>query len=274
MNHLFWFTANSDYGYVYVGIKKEVVKNKQNNEISLALQMAMAMREHERLIQEVENWLKVGLKLRPTSVVPLSIYTLYVNGNSTLNSNNSNNLIIGFNLECLVKLPAPVNLQIETANIIKSQLTINLKLAELTIDKKQYEKIEKGCILLIPESFENKWHIQIDVPKCKKLSCSGILKNEGRTICIEKRKSHLSCFKKELQDKNSKNNENSITLTVDIKGEIRIPFESLLCWRPDNEIILGRALKRYLTTISYNNKIKAYGHLISIAEGHGVFIES
>jgi hypothetical protein len=275
MDNLFWFTADSDYGQVYVGIIKENNKLKiHDNDILSAMQMAMAMKEHELLIQEIEDWLNIGLKLQPVSKVPSSIHTVHVTKINRERSSKNENIILGFHTESLTRLPAPINEQLEKTEITTSNIPVKIILSEITIHQDEYEKLENGGILIIPDSYENEWYVKLEVIHCKEMSCIGVLRKDGKSIRIIRRTHQKPYTQHEEQDKNNNKNDKVISLTVAIQDMISIQFDKMVCWRPDIEVMLDQSLKRFLTTISRNKEIKASGYLISIANGYGIFLES
>jgi flagellar motor switch/type III secretory pathway protein FliN len=106
------------------------------------------------------------------------------------------------------------------------------------------------------------------------LTCNGILGCDVKSLQITGRNQQLPNMAHNESDTNVKNNDSWVSLKVAIQEKINIPFDKLLCWRPDDEIYLEHSLKQYLATILLENQVIASGHLISIANGYGVYIET
>jgi hypothetical protein len=272
MDHLYWYVAESDYGQMYVGIDKQNNKNhSSNNNLSVAMQMAMALHEKELLIQEIENWLNIGFKLRPATIRPSSIHMLYVQMKHSDRFYDNDRIVIGFHMQSLTNLPAPVSVQLKKTEITSSSLPIDIMLAEFDIPTEQYNK---ESILIVPDSYESVWKVKLSVSGNNEISCAGMLSKDGKSLRITKRNHQRQRVVKEESELEVKDSDNTISVKILVLEKIRLPFDKILCWQPDSEIILERSVKQYSTIILCDKEVKGKGHLVSIAGGYGVFIES
>ncbi len=275
MDYIYWFVAESDYGQVYVGINtQELNSGLISADMPEVIKMAILMSERESLIQEVEDWLNDGLKLRPVSIIPSSLHTLCMKKKSSEIESNGESIVIGFHGDSLVKLPVPESVQLKETEMTTSTLAVKLVLAEIDIAYDEYERIGQGSIILIPESYDNEWSVKLRDEEINEICCNGVLGCNAKSIRIlarnQKAENHLTGN----LDTEVKNNSNNISITVSIEDRINIPFERMLCWRPIEEINIERSLKQYKIKILIDNQNTIYGHLISIANGYGVYIES
>jgi hypothetical protein len=275
MNNKLWFYADSKYGQLFIGLNNENrTSEDSSNRLPHVLQSAIAMREAEEVLQEIENWLNCGLKLRPSTIIPSPITTLLIKKNESLSKTGVEEIVLGIYKDSLPNLPVPENLQTDVIEFSTSDLPVNLVLAEIDISREEYDKIDKGSVLVLPETYESEWHIKLYVPTNKEICCTGMLRKDCRSIALNKGAGNQ--FNNNTWDNSEYTSDanDTISITVAIQDKISIAFDQLLCWRHDNECQVGQSIRQYPVDILCNEEVLANGHLISIANGYGVYVES
>ena len=180
---LYWFNAETNYGKVYIGIQK---KKEEKDEIKLPkiLHFAVSLSDGENLIKLLEDWLQCGLIPRPVSILPSSIKTINLGMTSQAINNDLREILIGFQDEILDRLPIPNSEQLQNVKIEAMQITAQAILSEFEISIDQFHKIKKGCVLLIPDSYEEKWYIKLKTIINRNINHIAALGKDIRTIDI------------------------------------------------------------------------------------------
>jgi hypothetical protein len=271
-NDNYWYSAESRHGNIYIGINRGLSEDKESNQKSHdVIQKAIALCRGEELIRLIEEWLDTGLILKPATIIPSSIFTMNIQSAGSDTNTELNEIMLGVRYEILEKLTNPSEMHFKRHTIETCSIQVKLVLSELIIDKEQYNLIKEGRVLLIPDSYEKYWRIKLIGSTHINMRRSATLSKDARTIMISNRENIKKCQKYNKMIA-IKNDTESYNIDISIDKYIRIPLDYIIGWKDDNELILDRSLRYYKVDVSSEAEIIASGHLISIADGYGVYI--
>jgi flagellar motor switch/type III secretory pathway protein FliN len=235
--------------------------------------MALTLSNGEHLIQQIEQWLGCGLSLQPATIMPASVLTMKFSRNNDGDEKIISNLILGIQDSVLGKLTEPPADQINSASLETGHVPVQIVLSHFHLPIDQYESIEQGRILLIPDSYEQDWWIKLLVPTHESMTRSGVLNRDIRTLTINnKRMTNENDPNSSIQ--NTDNNGDQKSLRVIIRNAVQIPFDRILGWQGENTVLLDQSLRHHKADIWCESDRIASGHLMSVADGFGVYIDS
>jgi hypothetical protein len=274
VNDNYWYSAKTKHGVIYIGIDRTSNYAESNVEkLPKILMKALLLYKGEVLLRHVEDWLGCGLVLSPATIIPNSIYTVNLSDIGNDQEKALDRIILGIQFDQLDKLTDPTALFQQKISLETSRIPIHLVLSEFNIDMDQYESIEDGRILLIPDSFNGDWRIKLNNNIDPKMYRKGVLSNDIRTIIVDKQS--LDERSKKSQQINQNNQDRSYkTITVILRESIQISLNSLLGWNNDNTILLDHSLRHYKAEVRCDTNLIATGYLISVANGYGLDINT
>jgi hypothetical protein len=274
VNNKYWYAAESKLGDIYVGIDRML---NENNKINIkkyeVLEKALALSRSEELICIIEEWLDSGLFLQPATLIPTSIFTINIQNISAGQNAGLNTIILGVQYEIIEKLKKPTEKYFKNQRIETCSLEVQLVLSEFNIDKEQYELIKDGRVLLIPDSYEKDWRIKLISTKQINICRSATLSKDVRALNISDHTLDEKCIRHLNMQYNNNENE-SCYLSITIRNTIPIPLDYILGWKDGNKLLLDQSLRYYEVDVSSEADKIASGHLISIADGYGVYIHN
>ena len=268
---VYWFSAECKYGLLYIGIYRNTIFDGADNFYKFTvLEMVKTLNREEVIIRSIEDWLQVGLNIRPCETHVCYDYkiTLYTDEKQT--DKNHGKLILAFSEEVLKLLPCPDEICDQNIQLESSVTPVDLILSSTAIHEQYVQSLKPGAILLIPDSFSQKWCIKINDRKGVTSGLYATVDNDIKRLHLENNQ-QLSSEK--LED-NSSLNSDDIHLHIVINNEIHIPFDILHKWKQEGEIVLSKPLINHKIEIHNNNVVVATGHLLSITNGYGVFIDT
>jgi hypothetical protein len=265
----YWYLANTTYGEIYVGIYRNTVADGSTRPYyhSTILEIVKTLSREEALIRLVEDWLNIGLNLKPFNGLLPHKNRIDISLVQTNKSDISDRIILSIadsKLESLPKLNDKIKSAIKTTT---TNLSISLILSENTITISDGEEIKTGNIILLPESFEQLWVIGINPSHQPERKLIGYFSKQSRTIKIDQ-----SITKNIDVEQNSKSNQKNYNLSAIIKQNISIPISLLFGWTEES-YLLQKPITSYKLEIQRNSKTIAEGHLLPISFGYGVYID-
>jgi hypothetical protein len=271
----YWYSAKTKYGVIYIGIDRQSASAESNvDNLPNNLKKAVLLYKVEVLIRHVEDWLGCGLELIPAAIMPNSIYTIELHNISNDEEAGLDRIILGIQFNQMDKISDPTALFQQKISLETSSIPINLVISEFNMEKDQYESIQDGSILLLPNSFTGDWRIKIKSIIDHKMYRDGVLSNDIRTIIVDKQKLHERS-KKSQQIHRINNQDGSYkSITVILHEPILIPLNSLLGWNNENSILLDQSLRHYKAEVRCDSNLIATGYLISVANGYGLDINT
>jgi hypothetical protein len=265
---LFWYSAETKYGSVYVGLLQE-----QSDSATLrfykstVLENILALSREEKMIQLLEDWLKVGLDLRPARSIVGEYYTFKLSDRNRVANNTTNKIIVKLDFQTLHNAPVP-SWQAETSLYLTSNdVSVNLILSNNTIDIDYEKTLQENSILMIPESFSHGW---IGYARNRHITSRNIPIDIGENL-------QTFSMNNEIQipssiDNNSVN-ESRNYLNISVDEGVMLPFHFLLGWANTGSYIITKPLFFYPISINRGNTAVATGRLVSISNGYGIHIK-
>jgi hypothetical protein len=274
INDNYWYSAQTKLGVLYIGIDRNLFNaNIEIKDLPALLQKAIVLKKVETLLQHVEDWLKCGLVLSPATIMPNSIYTIIIHNKRSIQDTELNSIILGIQHTQLEMLSDPSTTILDNISIKTSCVSVQIILSEFTIEKEQYELIEDGRILLIPDSYNGVWHIKLKYLKQPYICLDGIINRDIRTLVITEHSFDENPHNQHQAQHNSQESSNR-RLKIILSEEIPISLDCLLGWADNNTVLLDRSLRHYKADLTCDSQLIASGHLISVADGYGLNINS
>jgi hypothetical protein len=242
------------------------VSNNQSPTIykNTILEVIVTLSREEGMIQLVEEWLQVGLDLRPVTAVEGDYHSIKLSNRNSVANNIHNKIIIKIDRETLLQLPIPNWNSLSELYINSSEISANVTLSSSTIDVNYREKIEKDTILLIPETFSKGWIITARANIIPSVETSVHLGDNLQTFHIDN-----ESLKSQVRDEGSKSAADYLSISLD---DVELPFHLLFGWSNRGKYIIKKALNHYSLQINIEDSCIAKGKLISISNGYGVYI--
>jgi flagellar motor switch/type III secretory pathway protein FliN len=274
VNDNYWYSAQTNLGVIYIGLERKYVSiNSQVNQLPEILQKALILNKGEVLIRHLEDWLACGLVLSPATIIPNSIYTIVMCINSVNHETDLNCITVGFQYNLLDKLSDTKPLLPENIRLEVSDISILFVLSEFKIATEQYELIEDGNILLIPDSYNGDWRIKLQNIMQPKMSLSGILRKDIKTLIIDNHTYEERNLQNRQSGQKKYDEDDYRLLSITLRDTIPIPLDLLLGWSDENTLMLDFSLRHYKADVRCNSNLIASGHLISVGDGYGLSIK-
>ncbi|MEJ2622323.1 MAG: hypothetical protein P8163_19360 [Candidatus Thiodiazotropha sp.] len=264
---LLWYEAITKYGKIFIGLFKGQIE-AANHIIykSRILENIKTLSREERMIQLLEDWLQVGLDLRPTSDVNGEFYTFKLSDCNRVANNISNKIVVKFEHHSIDKLPIPNWHKDMNLYLTSSDALTNLILSSNTIDIAYQELLKENAILMIPESFSDTWLGYVKSPEISSSTIPINIENNLQTIGIDN----------EIQPPDSVGDQSDVLsteqLNISLNKAIKLPFHFLLGWTNKGSCIISKPLTYYPISINVGNTCIAVGRLVSISNGYGIHI--
>jgi hypothetical protein len=270
--NIFWFSSESKYGQLNIGIFKSVnIENKNNYHSSTVLEMVKLIQREEQIIQIVEDWLGSGVYLKPINEISTTSHSVTLSLRDKTANDNYGKLILAFKDQAINTIPSPNETINENIIIQTSFLPAKLQLSELTINKEQLDTIQPGNILLIRESFISPWVVKAISKMHMDRVAVGLIDTDNRTFHTYKG-DHQQSEKAEMNS--NINNDRTYRITIAINDSVFLPFSLLFKWINDGSYMLAKPLINYKIEIWNEDTLIACGHLLSLSNGYGVFIDN
>ncbi|MEJ2423832.1 MAG: hypothetical protein P8101_05135 [Candidatus Thiodiazotropha sp.] len=221
-----------------------------------------ALQTIESFIRDIEDWFSFGIDVEPVDSTQVdSSYSRI-----QLKERSSNNLIIILIAEeSLLKLMSPPANIMEKYVIETSDIDSNLLLSSLVLESDEISRIVKDNIILLSESFNPKWHVEIST-RIGSTVCAhyGVLDNSLKTIMFGP---EVNPHKDVLVPLNS-----DCKISV-IAEHVPVPLSYYLGWKKEtDEYILAESLRACDMKICTKQGVLGQGKLLNISNGFGLYI--
>lgn len=270
---IYWFTTNSKFGTIDIGIRRNTIYDKSNSFYKFTiLEMVKTLSREEKLIRVVEEWLKTGLNINPRTEEHSSHdYTMTLYSDSKQIDNNHGQIKLAFSEDVLSLLPFPTEIINNNIKVKTSFTGVRLTLSNNRISSRCVESLKPGCILLIPDSFLTPWYLKVIV---NNHNADGFFATiEGDISKIYLHNNTLENKNEISEDKIAQETEESY-LKIVTDNDIDIPFDIIKGWNQEGEVLLTKPLNNYKISVYKDNLVVATGHLLSITNGYGIFIDT
>jgi hypothetical protein len=263
--NMLWYHADTQYGTIFLGIR--AIYEVHNVEVvpsAKILNQIRLIQTTEHLIRLIEDWLQCGLLLQPTEKnIPISHHAVSLSYNTSVDDTRDQHVVILFSKESLKKLQKPTSQMKQYLIVETSHMPVELILSQFKITEAEQQKLVYGNIVLIPESYEAKWHVSINSIYIdeRTVKLLVVLDHDLRSLNIQN-----------VQMDQSKINNNGIPIKIKAANEVSLPFGILFGWDVNITIVLQKSLKDYQFQVMSQGTILACGGLMSIATGYGLRI--
>jgi hypothetical protein len=264
---ILWYSASTKYGTICIGLYKNEA-DLLNHSIyeSTVLENIIMLSREERMIQLLEDWLQVGLDLRPSPIITGEFYTFKLSDHNRVAKNIKNKIIVKVEKQAIDQIPVPKWHSDISIYLTSDDVFANLVLSNNSIDNSYQDSLTENSILMIPESFLDGW---IGYARSQEITSGKVSINLGRNL-------QTISINNEIQIPDSIDIQNDNTdadyLTVSINGAVKIPFHYLLGWTNSGSFIIAKPLSFYPISINKGNSCIAVGRLVSISNGYGIHI--
>jgi hypothetical protein len=253
------FRFQTPYGMAY--LKVPVASSEVVSAINI-IDCIRALKNIESFIRDIEDWFSFGIDVEP--VESAQVDTGY--SRIQLKERSSKNqIIILIAEESLLKLMSPPANIMENYVIETNDIDSNLLLSSLTLEDDEFSRIVKDNIILLSESFNDKWHIEIST-RIGSAVCShyGILDDSLKTIMFGP---EVNPHKDVVVPLNS-----DCRISV-IAEHVPVPLSYYLGWENEtDEYILPESLRACDMKICTKQGVLGQGKLLNIANGFGLYI--
>ncbi|MES9938947.1 MAG: hypothetical protein ABW104_04145 [Candidatus Thiodiazotropha sp. 6PLUC2] len=269
-DNIFWFHTDSKYGKLIIGIFRNSTYDQSNNFYKhTIIEMVKTINREEEIIRLIEDWLEVGLNLRPFTKQNNEDNYITLKVDKQYSDKSHGKIIIAFSNEILNLLPYPDELVKRNITIETSLTNVSLSLSSNTLSTQCVEELKPGYILLVPESFSTEWLTIINKSNILPNDLNCKIGNDIRTLSINN--TQTNTINNRDQADITKNDK---YLTIIVDNEIQLPLDMVLGWKKEADYLLSKSLTNYKIDIKNNSKLVATGHLLKITSGYGVFIDS
>jgi hypothetical protein len=253
------FRFHTPYGMAYLRVP--LASSDTASTINI-IDRIKALKNIESFIRDIEDWLSCGIDVEPVDSTQVDTGYSCIQ----LKERTSNTLIIILiEEEGLLKLLSPPEIIIEKYVIETNYIDSNLLLSSLVLDGDEFSRIVKDNIILLSESFNEKWHVEIST-RIGSAVCShhGVLDNSLKTIMfgpeVNSHKDVVVPLKSDC----------SISVVAE---HVPVPLSYYLGWENEtDEHILPESLRVCDLKICTKQGVLGQGNLINIANGFGLYI--
>lgn len=276
------FAADTEYGRIGMEIY-----HKRELYFDATINAAIVLGSEEKLIQNLEDWLKTTLDFRPVSklnfVDSVSVDLAPPKKIDDISDQEQSSVCLFLPIS-LLKLVSPPNwfsLQVNW-----QEIETTLRLAQFKLTTSELKDLEKGAVLLIPNSFDDDWMVSIQSTQAELntvLNADCILNYSLGHLDILGDKPmdnqhHQSIVVEQFEE--DMDNQEEALMEVYFKHSLCSPADFLMGWMKDETSVFPIQFKNKESSIGMeeqvlikrNNLPFAEGHLIPAASGYGALI--
>jgi len=232
------------------------------------LHSAQLLGRAESIICLLEDWLGIDLDFSPifsldTDINRIKVKLTFLNSNKD-ETNAELSLPMGI-IKCLMP-PEP-----ELSSLmIWSEVPCEVSLASVDVSIQQLEKLSKGSMLLIPESFELFW-------RCYVRLSADPLSVFSAEVDVPQQRFIFDYY--DAKNRNDVSNDVQYSsenkeIEVLFKTSLLISVDKLLGWAEKPVFSLGQIIARFSVRLKNSQTCFAEGDLVSIGNGYGVLLRS
>jgi len=272
----YWFKASTPFGDILLGALPDNDGRNQAQEGAL-ISSICALQQVEPLIQWLEDWFELPLEVHPDGTpalvgnVSLSITML-----NHEKASSGNGLLIYIPFNALYQLNKPSVEMLTCVDVQWQSLPCLFNLSDVTIlAEKLPELLETGSLLLIPNSFNEKWWCNVTTIANEYLpQASFMAELNSSQWSLQFRPIEIKPFKKINAVHNL---EKSVSLNIEFEVVIDVSIDLLIGWSTEQCLLVDSQVSLQslpALLVKQNTRSIAQGHLLPVGDGFGVFINS
>ncbi len=282
-----WFSVSTAFGDVKLGFTP-FESNLLEKEDLIILDAAHSLGRDESIVRLIEDWINIPLDVNYSEYsLPAENVSVSVSLMNDAKEVSTENVVVSLPINLLPNLVNPISVESLPINTDWQEVNCNICIAEIEVDKEKVQRLEEGSLLLIPNSFSYLWlcrvylnNNEIGLPlmftaQLDKSSFSLSFDIDDNQKIMQATKNSKALLNQEMI---MGGNDSVISLlSIELEAPLLIDIGTLLGWDSSLKPFLTKSVSQPILptmTIKQNNQCIGCGHLLPVADGFGLLLDS